>query len=75
MIDRQSNSPDTPRELDDLLAKRAELLKALEEVDQALKHLLPVQQQRRLAMRSLKGSVKWAGDLISPIDEPWDAER
>ncbi len=32
--------------------------------------LLPVE-----AAPSLKGSVVWEGDLISPVEDPWDAEK
>ena len=43
--------------------------------------LVPVRMERRPLRGSMKGTVKVLGDIISPLDEPWevleatDAER
>jgi prevent-host-death family protein len=35
--------------------------------------LVPVSSVRRPLLGSMKGSVKTLGDIISPLDEPWEA--
>jgi len=35
--------------------------------------LVPVQTSRRRYLGSLKGTGKTLGDIVSPLDEPWEA--
>ena len=35
--------------------------------------LVPVRTERRPLRGSMKGTVKVRGDIISPLDEPWEA--
>ena len=35
--------------------------------------LVPVRTERRPLRGSMKGTVKVLGDIISPLDEPWEA--
>ena len=35
--------------------------------------LVPVRMERRPLRGSMKGTVKVLGDIISPLDEPWEA--
>ena len=35
--------------------------------------LVPVRQTRRRLLGSMKGTVTTLGDIISPLDEPWEA--
>ena len=35
--------------------------------------LLPVRIERRSLLGSMKGTVKVLGDIVSPLDEPWEA--
>ena len=35
--------------------------------------LVPVRQPRRRLLGSMSGTVKTLGDIISPLDEPWEA--
>ena len=35
--------------------------------------LVPVRTTRRFLRGSMKGTVKVLGDIISPLDEPWEA--
>jgi prevent-host-death family protein len=35
--------------------------------------LVPVRMERRPLLGSMKGTVKVLGDIVSPLDEPWDA--
>ena len=35
--------------------------------------LVPVRRTKRLLRGSMKGTVKMLGDIISPLDEPWEA--
>jgi prevent-host-death family protein len=35
--------------------------------------LVPVRVQRRPLLGSMKGTVKILGDIVGPIDEPWEA--
>ena len=35
--------------------------------------LVPVHAERRPLLGSMKGAVKVLGDIISPLDEPWEA--
>ena len=35
--------------------------------------LVPVRTERRPLRGSMKGTVKVLGDIISPVDEPWEA--
>lgn len=35
--------------------------------------LVPVPVTRRALLGSMKGTAKTLGDIIAPIDEPWDA--
>ena len=35
--------------------------------------LVPVRTVRRALRGSMKGTVKLLGDIISPLDEPWEA--
>ena len=35
--------------------------------------LLPVRIERRPLLGSMKGTVKMLGDIVGPIDEPWEA--
>jgi prevent-host-death family protein len=35
--------------------------------------LVPVSRERRPLLGSMKGTVSVTGDIISPLDEPWDA--
>ncbi len=35
--------------------------------------LVPVRIERRPLLGSMKGTVKVRGDIISPLDEPWEA--
>jgi prevent-host-death family protein len=38
--------------------------------------LVPVEENHAIELfGALKGSIKIKGDIISPIDEEWDAER
>ncbi len=37
--------------------------------------LVPVEEKRPNAVGSMKGTVLWYGDLISPIDVEWDANK
>ena len=39
----------------------------------AVARLVPVRTTRRLLRGSMKGTVKVLGDIISPLDEPWEA--
>ncbi len=34
--------------------------------------LVPVRNERRLLLGSMKGTVKVLGDIIGPLDEPWE---
>lgn len=35
--------------------------------------LVPVRMERRPLLGSMKGTVKVRGDIVSPLDEPWEA--
>ena len=35
--------------------------------------LLPVRLERRFLLGSMKGTVKVLGDIVGPLDEPWEA--
>jgi prevent-host-death family protein len=35
--------------------------------------LLPVRVERRRLLGSMKGTVKTLGDIVAPLEEPWDA--
>lgn len=35
--------------------------------------LVPVHAERRPLLGSMKGTVKVLGDIVSPLDEPWEA--
>ena len=35
--------------------------------------LVPVRTERRPLRGSMKGTVKVLGDIVSPLDEPWEA--
>jgi prevent-host-death family protein len=35
--------------------------------------LVPVRIERRPLLGSMKGTVKVLGDIVTPLDEPWDA--
>jgi prevent-host-death family protein len=35
--------------------------------------LLPVRVERRALLGSMKGTVKTLGDIVGPLDEPWEA--
>ena len=35
--------------------------------------LVPIRQKRRRLLGSMKGTVRVLGDIISPLDEPWEA--
>ena len=35
--------------------------------------LVPVRLERRPLLGSMKGTVKVLGDIVGPIDEPWEA--
>ena len=35
--------------------------------------LVPVRFERRRLLGSMKGTVTTRGDIVSPLDEPWDA--
>lgn len=35
--------------------------------------LVPVRRERRPLLGSMKGTVTVLGDVVSPLDEPWDA--
>jgi len=37
--------------------------------------LLPIEEKTVLAYGCMKGTVEILGDIISPIDEVWDADR
>jgi len=35
--------------------------------------LVPIRTKRRPLLGSMKGTVKVLGDIVNPLDEPWDA--
>ena len=35
--------------------------------------LVPVRHERRTLLGSMRGTVKVLGDIIGPLDEPWEA--
>jgi len=35
--------------------------------------LVPIRTERRPLLGSMKGTVNVLGDIVSPLDEPWDA--
>ncbi len=35
--------------------------------------LVPVHTEQRTLLGSMKGTVKVVGDIVSPLDEPWEA--
>jgi prevent-host-death family protein len=35
--------------------------------------LVPIRTERRPLLGSMKGTVKVLGDIVSPLDEPWEA--
>lgn len=35
--------------------------------------LVPIHTERKPLLGSMKGTVKVLGDIVSPLDEPWDA--
>ena len=37
--------------------------------------LVPARQRPKTIIGAMKGSVLYMGDIISPIDEEWEAER
>jgi prevent-host-death family protein len=37
--------------------------------------LLPVYVERRPLLGSMKGTLKTRGDIVNPLDEPWEALR
>lgn len=39
----------------------------------AVAKLVPIRQKRRRLLGSMKGTVTVLGDIISPLDEPWEA--
>ena len=39
----------------------------------AVAKLVPIRQKRRKLLGSMKGTVAVLGDIISPLDEPWEA--
>lgn len=62
-------------QIQELLAKRRDLMRQLMKLDAELEKALPVQDQRATAVRSLRGTVTYCGDVVSPIDTQWDVER
>ena len=39
----------------------------------AVAKLVPIRRKRRKLLGSMKGTVTVLGDIISPLDEPWEA--
>ena len=39
----------------------------------AVAKLVPIRRKRRRLLGSMKGTVTVLGDIISPLDEPWEA--
>ena len=37
--------------------------------------LVPFEEQRPGLVGSMRGTVLWYGDLISPVDVEWDADK
>ena len=35
--------------------------------------LVPIPVERRPLLGSMKGTVRFTGDIVSPLDEPWEA--
>lgn len=35
--------------------------------------LVPIPEERRPLLGSMKGTVKTLGDIVGPLDEPWEA--
>jgi prevent-host-death family protein len=39
----------------------------------AVAKLVPIRQKRRRLLGSMKGTLTVLGDIVSPLDEPWEA--
>ncbi|HSM91244.1 MAG TPA: type II toxin-antitoxin system Phd/YefM family antitoxin [Anaeromyxobacteraceae bacterium] len=63
---------------------KARCLAILDEVDETKETVVVTKRGRAVARvvaaepssrRPLRGSVRWHGDLVAPLDEGWDVER
>jgi len=59
--------------LDEVAATREPLI--ITKFGKPVAQVLPLQEQRIPLRGALKGSVLWEGDIISPIDVEWEANK
>jgi prefoldin subunit 5 len=73
---RSHNSAvDLRRQLQELQAQQRQLRQRIEQIDQVLANLEAVQQARREAVQTMRSSVVYCGDIVSPADDTWDVEQ
>jgi prevent-host-death family protein len=58
--------------LDEVQQKRGEIV--ITKRGKPVAKLVPVDQRRQSFFGSMKGTMEITGDIISPIDEVWEAE-
>jgi len=73
--DNNSSIDALKTEMTQLYRQQRELETRLAHLDERLDQLTSVTERRRQAVRKLHGTVTYCGDIVSPTDEPWDAER
>lgn len=66
---------DLRERIDSLREQHRRMEQTLNELDREVEEIIPVAEARENAIGKLRGSVLWYGDIISPIDVEWDAER
>ena len=59
--------------LDEVAATREPLI--ITKFGKPVAQVIPLQEKRIPLRGALKGSVLWEGDIISPIDVEWEANR
>lgn len=57
------------------MRRRKDLLHELGQVEGELEQIGSVQQRRAEAVKALRNSVKWVGDVESSVNVDWDAEQ
>ena len=64
-----------PQDLDRLLARREALLRELHDVEVQVAKRKEMIERREAEVMKMRGSVQQYGDVVSPINAPWDAAR
>ena len=78
MAKKQSSASESAAQshrYEELMRKRERLLEQLREVETELEQFGTVQQRREEAIKPLRDAIEWVGDVESPSNEQWDAER